>query len=275
MYLIRLLSSGTNTSSYYQVMNHALKKISGQYTMLHYPYFRREGESFFESQVNLTEFCLSQLSEIKNKKVLEIGCGNGVQAMYIAEKYQPSIIYAIDLNEKNIEIARKEYSDRDCSLVHFLVDDAQKLKSFENNSIDIVINIESAFHYPDKKLFLSEVFRVLKPEGEFLIADILTTNSSTSAFKKFWKGKMHLNHWQLSEYLDNFEKTGFTLRRKTDITPEVIRGFRNYAYWMKNRGKSGFFSDLAFRIFYWINIRLNIYLLKKYRYYFVFSGTKI
>lgn len=274
MQLIRLLSSGTNTGSYYQVMNHALKKISGQYTMLHYPYFRREGESFYESQVNLTEFCLSQLSELKNKKLLEIGCGNGVQAMYIAEKYQPSLLYAIDLNEKNIEIAREEYSGRNCSLVHFLIDDAQNLKSFDNNSVDIVINIESAFHYPDKKMFLSEVFRVLKPGGEFLIADILTTISSSSAFKRLWKVKMRLNHWQLAEYLDTFEKTGLIIRTKSDITPEVIRGFRNYTYWLKNREKTGFFSDLTFRIFYWINIRLNIYLLRKYRYYYVFSGTK-
>jgi SAM-dependent methyltransferase len=272
--VFRLIGSGASSGGYYEVMNQALKRLSGDYTMLHYPYFKKKGESFYTSQVNLTEFCLSKLTDIQNKKVLEIGCGNGIQAAYIAEKYKPEKIIAVDLNEKNIEIARTEnLKNRELPL-SFLIDDAQNLKNIPENSIDAVVNIESAFHYPEKNRFLKEIARVLKPGGEFLIADILTTDKTPPRIKKFWKKKMVLHHWHLDKYLAGFENSGLIIKTKTDITEKVIRGFRNYPYWLKNLKKGGFFNDLVFRLFYWINIRLNIYLLKKHRQYYVFAGIK-
>ena len=272
--VFRLMGSGASSGGYYEVMNHALKRLSGDYTMLHYPYFKKKGESFYTSQVNLTEFCLSKLTGIQNKKVLEIGCGNGIQAAYIAENYKPEKLIAVDLNVKNIEIARAEIPKNEDLSLTFLIDDAQNLKNIKENSMDSVINIESAFHYPDKNRFLKEITRVLKPGGEFLIADILTTDKTPPRIKKLWKRKMVLHHWHMDNYLDGFANSGLILKTKTDITEKVIKGFRNYPYWLKNLKKGGFLNDLLFRLFYRINIRLNIYLLKKHRQYYVFAGIK-
>lgn len=269
-----MLSSGTSTKSYYEVMNNALKRLGGDYTMLHYPFFKRKGESFVQSQINLTDYCLSKLSALNNKRILDIGCGNGVQALYIAKSYKPELLTGIDLNSTNIEIASTEKQKAGIHGVLFQVDDAQNLKSLEDESYDTVINIESAFHYPDKKAFLQEVFRVLKPGGEFLIADILTTIKSAPAQGVFWKKKMILHHWHLDHYLENLSKAGLQIRTASDITHSIIKGFRNYPHWLKSRRKSGFLNDLVFRIFYLINIHLNIFLLRNYRQYYVIAGYK-
>lgn len=269
----RLMRSGTSTKSYYEIMNNALKRISGDYTMLHYPYFKKDAESFLESQMNLTDFCISKLDDLQNKKILEIGCGNGVQSKYILEKYNPEFVTGIDLSRTNIKIANIEKKRKVVEKVHFLVNDAQRLKKITDNSFDVVINIESAFHYPDKPSFLKEISRVLKPGGQFLIADILTTRKEKHKKRTFWKRKMVLHHWQLDTYLEEFTKSGLVLDSCYDITPEVIRGFQNYRHWLKSRIKSGYFNDLTFHIFYWINIHLNIYLLKTRRKYYVFVGT--
>ena len=272
--VFHLFRSGASTQGYYRAMNDALKRISGEYTMLHYPYYEKDSDTFYESQVNLTDFCLSKLDSLENKHVLEVGCGNGVQTNYILSRHQPACITGIDLSRANICIANREKQRREVKKAFFLVDDAQAMKKIEDSFFDVVINIESAFHYPDKAAFLKEIHRVLKPGGQFLIADILTTRMRNREHGTRWKRKMVLHHWSLDTYLEKIHDSNLSLTAREDITHKVIKGFRNYRNYFRNMKQQGFINDLVFRFFYWVNIQLNIYLLRKKRYYYVFSGIK-
>ena len=85
--VFQLAGTGFTNLQYYESMNLALKRLNDEYTMLHYPLYVNEGDSFIQAQQNLTDYCISLLGPIKNKEVLEIGCGNGVQALYINANY--------------------------------------------------------------------------------------------------------------------------------------------------------------------------------------------
>lgn len=270
----KMIRSGISTDHYYNVMNHALKRLADEYTMLHYPFHINETDTFLQAQKNLTDHCLSRIDSLNNKNILEIGCGNGVQTMYILNKYKPESITGIDLNEENIRIANKEKSRKEIKNVHFLVDDAQQLTNFKENSIDVIINIESAFHYPDKPLFLKQLFRVLKPGGHFLIADILTIRKKKRGLGKRWKKKMVLHHWDQQKYEDELAAANLTVIRNEDITNRVIEGFGNYKRWLKQMKKGNFLEDQFYKLFYIINAKLNIFLLRTKRQYYIFSGTK-
>jgi 2-polyprenyl-3-methyl-5-hydroxy-6-metoxy-1,4-benzoquinol methylase len=272
--VVHLLKSGISTGGYYDAMNNALKKISGDYTMLHYPLHVKDTDDFPRAQENLTRYCLSFIEPIKGKKVLEVGCGNGVQTKFIHEHYQPGTITGLDLNDGNIRIANQEKERRQFYTIQFLVDNAQDMKNIPDNSFDVVVNIESAFHYPDKTAFLKELKRVLVPGGTYLIADILTTRKKYEGYRAGWNSKMILHHWTLNQYISGIEKAGLELVRQEDITSGVIRGFRNYPYWLRKINISGRLRQLAFKTFYFINIRLNIYLLQTRRQYYIFSGIK-
>ena len=272
--VVHLIKSGTSTGGYYDAMNNALKKISGDYTMLHYPLHENDTDDFPRAQENLTRYCLSFIEPIKGKKVLEVGCGNGVQTKFIHEHYQPGAITGLDLNDGNIRIANLEKERRKLHHVQFLVDNAQEMKNIPDNSFDAVVNIESAFHYPDKAAFLKELKRVLVPGGVYLIADILTTRKKYEGRQAGWNNKMIFHHWTLDKYINGIEKAGLKLVKQEDITSGIIRGFRNYPYWLRNINIPGFFRQLTFKLFYFINIRLNIYLLQTRRQYYIFSGTK-
>ena len=271
---IRLIRSGLTSGGYYKAMNQALWRINEEYTMLHYPLYMSDSDTFLQSQTNLTDFCISKLGDVKNKRILEIGCGNGVQSMYILRKYMPANITGVDLSSENIAIANRQKESMGIENARFLVDDAQNLKHIDNEGFDVVLNIESAFHYPDKPSFLKELHRVLKPGGQFLIADVLTKRIKAVAGKKFWKKKMVLHHWKLDNYLREFPVNKLTLTNQDDITINVIRGFRNYPNWLRQMRRKNILSDLAFRIFYIVNIRLNIHLLRTKRQYLVFAGIK-
>ena len=266
--------SGSTTGNYYSSMNEALLRFNDEYTMLHYPYFESTSDSFLEAQANLTDFCMSLLPSVDGKKLLEVGCGNGVQSLYLHEKYSPGHINAIDLNDCNIDIARKEAEKKGIKGIIFQVDDAHHLTTIESNTMDFVINIESAFHYPDKTQFLRQMHRVLKPEGAFVIADILTRNIRNKRLKGRWKRKMSYHHWPLSKYEAELPRAGFQNVNSTDITLKVIRGFACYKRWLREMKKGHFIEDLMLKLYYTIHTRLNMYLLKNRQQYVVFVGAK-
>jgi ubiquinone/menaquinone biosynthesis C-methylase UbiE len=271
--IIKLLRTGFSTENYYTSMNSALKKLNNEYTMLHYPYYRSDNDTFLEAQSNLTDYCVSHFDSMEGKDVLEIGCGNGVQAKYIQNKFKPGNITGIDLNRANIEIANSEKDRKGLKNIDFRIDDAQELKSVKDHSYDIVVNIESAFHYPDKALFIKEIFRVLKPGGHFVIADILNRPDYSSR-RNLWKKKMVLYHWPLKNYNQALEEANLKIRHQEDITPNVIKGFGNYRDWLKSRPRNGFFGEFFFDLFYRINMRVIIHTLRKKRQYYVFVGSK-
>jgi ubiquinone/menaquinone biosynthesis C-methylase UbiE len=266
--------SATTTGNYYSSMNNALMRLNQEYTMLHYPFYGSDADSFLESQANLTDYCMSLLPAVSGKKLLEVGCGNGVQAIYLHQKYRPGQMDAIDLNEDNIAIAIKEADSRGIDHLRFYIDDAHLLSTVEDNSVDFVINIESAFHYPDKALFLKQLHRVLKPGGSFVIADILTLKSGGNRVKDSWKRRMSYHHWPVAKYLEELLLANFNKVIVSDITPEVIQGYSLYKRWLREMKRQHVIEDLMLKLYYTIHVRLNMYLLRNSRQYCVFTGSK-
>lgn len=272
--LLKLIRTGFSKDQYYESMNLALKRLDNEHTMLHYPLYVKESDSFIQAQKNLTDYCISLLNPLKNKEIVEIGCGNGVQALYINANYFPFRITGIDTSNANIKIANGERDRRNMHNVQFFVDDAQNLTQIPSNSVDVLINIESAFHYPDKPAFLKEVHRVLKPGGEFLIADILTAREKRSRFMKFWGKSMVYHFWNKKQYEDEFLKSELVINSSEDITERVINGWSIYRKWIPKIKRELFLQNLAFKMFYVINARLNIYFLRSRQQYLIYVGSK-
>ena len=110
---------------------------------------------------------LASATDIKNKDIVEIGCGRGGGISYITKNFSPASAKGIDLDKQAISFCNRYYSLNGLS---FLQGDAQNL-SLENNTCDVVINVESSHRYPDMSAFLGEVSRILRPKGYFLFTD--------------------------------------------------------------------------------------------------------
>lgn len=242
--------------------------------MLHYPYFRNDSDSLLQGQKNLTDYCISLLKPLKNKEILEIGCGNGTQCMYINEKCNPLNITGVDLDPSNIEIANSEKERRQLNNINFYLGDAQTLTMIKDKSVDVVFNIESALHYPDKNAFLKQVHRVLKPGGQFVITDILTKKGKGSGIRKFWKRRMKINNWQKHQYDSGLSLAELKVTHSEDITKDVIKAFMNWPNWFRNMKKQSVFNNLLFKFYYRIYLLWTIFLLRNRREYFVFAGIK-
>lgn len=110
--------------------------------------------------------------DIKGKDILEVGCGRGGGLSYINRYLSPNSAIGLDLNNRAIEFCKKYYSNE---RIEFLQGNAQSL-NFQDNTFDVVINIESSHRYSQMDRFLYEVYRVLKPGGFFLFADFRHEN---------------------------------------------------------------------------------------------------
>jgi ubiquinone/menaquinone biosynthesis C-methylase UbiE len=269
-----LFASWLSSGFYYRAMNEALKRIDGNYLMLHYPLYNKENSTFIQYQKNLTDYCISKLSGLKNKEILEIGCGNGVQGMYIYNKYSPNSYVGVDLNPDNIKIANELVENSRENKISFIIGDAQNLTCIPDNSIDIILNIESAGHYPDKSSFFMEIHRILKSGGHFVIADVMNNYELKTSFFRFWKNKMKMYHWPLSKYIDNINNSGLIVLSSEDITHPIIKGFRSSLKWLSTLKHKNNIEWFLLKIFFYININQYIIRLKNRQSYNILYGNK-
>ena len=105
---------------------------------------------------------------LKDKIILEIGCGRGKGAAYIYHFLKPKALIGIDFASNAVDLCNRVHGQNNLT---FQVGDAEALP-FDNHSYDVIINVESAHCYASILTFLREVSRVLRPGGHFLFADL-------------------------------------------------------------------------------------------------------
>ena len=103
-------------------------------------------------------------------KVLDVGCGIGGTSRFLAAKLgSKSEVTGITLSPQQVKRATALAAERGLDNTKFQVMDALKM-DFPDNSFDMVWACESGEHMPDKKAYVEEMSRVLKPGGLIVIA---------------------------------------------------------------------------------------------------------
>src|SRR3990167_9301495 len=103
-----------------------------------------------------------------NKTALEIGCGTGNGSKLIKKYFEAKKIYATDLDERMINIAKRRNT---VESITFEVQDATKLK-YSSKSFDAIFDLGVIHHIPNWKDCLKELKRVLKPNGQLILEDL-------------------------------------------------------------------------------------------------------
>jgi len=135
-----------------------------EFIMMNNP-FRAIIQKYFEA------FILNKMGgTVNGGHALEIGCGRGVGAEIIIEKFGAKTVDAFDLDPRMIELAQKrlkKYNNR----VRIWVGDATEIIA-KDSVYDAVFDFGIIHHIPDWQNAVSEVFRVLKPGGRFFTEEL-------------------------------------------------------------------------------------------------------
>ena len=105
--------------------------------------------------------------DFKSKSILEVGSGRGGGSNYIASLLSSGEITGMDLAEESVAFCNRTYNNEK---LNYIVGNSESIP-FSDDSVDIVINVESSHAYGSVDKFLKEVRRVLRNSGYFLLTD--------------------------------------------------------------------------------------------------------
>lgn len=147
---------------------------------------------------------LATKTDTEGKHLLEVGSGRGGGARHIAEVLKPASYTGMDIAHSAVELANRIHA---LPNLKFIQGSAEQIP-LADNSVDVVINVESCHAYGSVCKFLSEVKRVLRPGGYFLMVDFRSS-----------KNMMVLK--------DQLKDTGMETVAEENISDNVIRSIED------------------------------------------------
>ncbi len=137
--------------------------------------------------------------DLRDKDIVEIGCGQGAGGVFLLQHNHPRSYIGIDLSEKAIAFCQRH---NQFTNMQWMQSSAENLP-IPDESVDVVINVESSHFYPSMEGFIKEAQRILKPNGYMAFAD--------------------LRHALKVDALDQcFSNSGLRIVKRSDITPQVL-----------------------------------------------------
>ena len=131
------------------------------------PRYDRGIEKYWEFYSALVDK-ISQDVEVGNT-VLEVAAGTGVISLKVAERAVR--VYAVDISPLMVDEAKKKLEEKGIGNVEFSVHDAYSLP-FDKDMFDAVICCSALHNMVNPEKALSEMNRVLKPEGRLIAPTI-------------------------------------------------------------------------------------------------------
>ena len=133
-----------------------------------------------------------------NKDVLEVACGAGIGLGILARK--ANSVIGGDIDHEVLSFGLAHY---DTSKIQIKKLDACEIE-LPDNSIDVVVCFEAIYYFPSLDNFLSEVERILRPDGVLLCSSV---NCEWSGFNP---SSHSVNYYSLNEMESKLEHRGFS-----------------------------------------------------------------
>ncbi len=156
-------------------------------------------------------------------RLLEVACGSGGPALYIARKHGCRII-GIDVNEKAIATASQAAVAGGADAAVFQVVDADGRLPFDDASFDAIACIDSLNHLRDRLGVLREWHRVLRPGRRILFTDPVVITGPVTSEELAVRSSIGSFLFVPLEVTDQYlADAGFRTLRREDVTDNAVR----------------------------------------------------
>jgi len=147
----------------------------------------------------------------KGEVCVDLGSGKGTDVLRLAEEVgDTGKVYGIDVSEGMLRKAQKNADKLGISNVKFVKSELEDLK-VDSDTVNLVISNCTINHASDKFRVWSEIERILKNGGRFVVSDIYAINEVPDVYRndpqavaECWAGSV-----TKQEYLDTLTRVGF------------------------------------------------------------------
>ncbi len=171
-----------------------------------------------------TRYLLEQLDLERDSRLLDVGCGIGGPARMAASWYGCSVT-GVDLSPRFVEVARSLTARVGLSeLVDHQVSAGDRL-SVADGSFDRAMMVHVGMNIPDKAAVFTEVQRVLRPGGLFVLFEQMLIREAQLSYPLPW-AEDERSSFVVSPaaYESALLRAGFTVARTEDRTAATAGG---------------------------------------------------
>lgn len=177
-------------------------------------------------QMSVEIYSAAQVQD--HQTILDVGCGVGGTLASLNERFKNVSLLGLNLDERQLAYARQTVTAQPENTLEFVQGDACTLP-FADQSVDAVLAVECIFHFSDRKQFLQEAFRVLKPGGWLAISDFAPFEMEGWP-ASFWQSNPVLPSfygsfdvtYTLQKYRALSEQVGFGAMQSRDVTQNTL-----------------------------------------------------
>jgi len=163
-------------------------------------------------------------------RILDVGCGFGGTLASLNERFANLEMVGVNIDARQLERARKTIQPHNGNRILFVEGDACRL-DVKAASFDVVLAVESVFHFDDRAAFFQGAARALVPGGRMAVSDFVPPEKALPLLKVFDPaGDRATQHaygridvmCSLDSYRKMAQQSGLELTLADDITTSIM-----------------------------------------------------
>lgn len=214
-----------DTKSFYDnALREAVERLGGEFQ--HLALFKGESDQEVEAaKARATEVMAEDLPLDPESRVLEVACGVGAAARYLARTYGCRV-EATNISEQQLARARELTETAGLSgQVSFAEGNYHALENADE-SLDLWWCQEALLHSPDKEKVLREAYRALRPGGWAVLSDVTVPALVTAEDRALIYERVQTDlMWDPLEHLAALTRCGFKIHIFHDWSEHVARTY--------------------------------------------------